>query len=164
MYFWWFMLILLGASLNSYFSINLCTIVYSRCQKIKKLRDTANKFNLTLTWNIARITIVLLWQAAWLMISQWLNNTVIMIGKNKYEIRFCIGGKIYKAVVKHKLGPSPILQVVDKDDNDITHVVEPYILFNSQQVSPGDLSYDTITIMYSNGTDKQYERSTPLIS
>ena len=164
MYFWCIALVLFGAGANSYFSLNICTIVYSRCQRIRQIRSTANKFNISLTWAMIRITIVLLWQACLMMISQWLNNTVVLIGKNKYEIRFCIGGKIYKTIVKHRIGPSPILQVVDQDDNDITHVVEPYMLFNTNEISPGDLSYNNITIMYSDGTDVRYNRSDILIT
>jgi hypothetical protein len=95
----------------------------------------------------------------WMMISQRLNNNVEQIGKNKYVVKFVIGGKRYSTVIKHNPGPSPILQVVDNDDNDITYIVEPYILFNSQEITPGELGYENMSLMTNDGSDINIDKN-----
>jgi len=102
----------------------------------------------------------LLWTTAWLMISQWLNSNVILIGKNRYMVIFAIGGKRYATILKHQTGPSPVLQVIDNnEDNDITNIIEPYVLFKQENITPGDIGYESITIMSQDGTDIEYNKN-----
>ena len=121
--------------------------------KIKK------NLNLVITFKMFFIMCWLIWTSARMMLSQWLNNNVVQIGKNRYIVTFTIGGKRYSAIIKHSVGPSPVLQVVDTKDNDITATVEPFILFNMESVTPGDLGYDALSVMNHDGTDSDYNKN-----
>ena len=164
MYFNYILCVLIGYILNSYVSNNILNVITNQYEKIKNYRQIMKHANIKINYNMFRMVFMLLWQAAILIISQWFNKNVENIGKNKYQVQFCIGGKIYKIIIKHQKGPSNILQIVDNNDNDITNKIEPYLIFVPQNITPGELCYDNITVMYSDGTDKKYEKNDVLIN
>ena len=164
MYFYYILCVLIGYILNSYVSNNILKVITNQYGKIKNYRQIMKHANIKINYNMFRMVFMLLWQAAILIISQWFNKNVENIGKNKYQVQFCIGGKIYKIIIKHQKGPSNILQIVDNNDNDITNKIEPYLIFVPQNITPGELCYDNITVMYSDGTDKKYEKNDVLIN
>ena len=57
----------------------------------------------------------------------YLDPRVRKLEKNKFEISYVIGSKLYKFQTKIKRGPATVLQVVDKDYNDITKLIKPYL-------------------------------------
>ena len=155
--------VLLGYFINSdYFSQNLVIIKdgFTRLQELRKIRKS---MGITLSIKTFIMICWLLWTWMWMFISQWLNNTVIMIGKNRYIVTFTIGGKRYSTIIKHKIGPSPILQVIDDNENDITTEMEPYLIFEPDVITPGDLGYRDITILSQDGSDTEIKKNDTLI-
>ncbi len=63
----------------------------------------------------------------YILLQQYMNNTVKKIGKNTYELTYIINGNTYKMIVKPMRGPKPVLQITDHDSNDITDYVLPYL-------------------------------------
>ena len=151
--------IVLGYFLNTDYCRQNIRIVGSCCRKVKDLREIKKTMGIQISFKMMWIMGWLLWTTAWLMLSQWLNSNVILIGKNRYMVIFAIGGKRYATIIKHQTGPSPVLQVIDNGENDITNIIEPYVLFKSQNITPGDVGYDSITIMSQDGTDIEYRKN-----
>jgi len=63
----------------------------------------------------------------YIWLCQWLNKTVVKIGKNTYEINYVLKGKLYKVVVVSKGGASPVLQVIDDLNQDVTKNILMYM-------------------------------------
>ena len=55
------------------------------------------------------------------------SQNVQKIGKNLYEVEYKIKGKQYKMMVSPKRGPPKIVSIFDKDGNDITDCIMPYL-------------------------------------
>ena len=158
MYYWFLSAMMLGMIFNSECCRQGANVVQLQCRKIANLCKIQKRMNIMLTYKLAKIACAILWSTMWMMISQWLNNTVLQIGKNRYMIHFSIGGKRYSTIVKHTGGPSPVLQVID-GDNDITEAVEPYLLFKAEDVTLGDLGYTEVVVLNQDGTDHQYSKN-----
>ena len=159
MFYW-----LLSAGIFGYFlNTDVCSqslmVIRNSCSRVRELRKIKKNLNITITFRMFFITCWLLWASVCLIVSQWLNKNVIMIGKNRYMVTFSIGGKRYSTIIKHNAGPSPIMQAVDGNDNDITALVEPYVLFESENITPGDLGIDNLSIMRHDGTDSEYNKN-----
>ena len=159
MFYWVISAGLFGFFLNTDYCSQTCLIVKNSYNKISELRKIKKNLNLVITFKMFFIICWLIWSSARMMLSQWLNNNVVQIGKNRYIVTVTIGGKRYSTIIKHSVGPSPVLQVVDTKDNDITTNVEPFILFNSESVTPGDLGYDALSVMKHDGTDNDYNKN-----
>jgi hypothetical protein len=150
---------MIGYFLNSDCCNQSLIIIKSSYKRIGELRKLKQKMNITVSFKMFFVLCWVLWTSFMLMLSQWLNKNIEQIGKNKYLVTFVIGGKKYSTIIKHEIGPSPILQVVDNNDNDITQIVEPYLLFNSTEITPGEIGYDNISIMNHDGTDVEYNKN-----
>ena len=82
------------------------------------------------------------------------------IGRNTFEITYCVNGKVFKMVIEVKRGPGSVLQVIDENSEDVTEKVESYLNCNDviiKKVSPVDLDFNSLTINFSNGESKTYE-------
>jgi hypothetical protein len=151
--------IMLGYFLNTDYCHQNIGIVRSCCSKVNELRKIKKTMGIQISYKMVWMMCWLLWTTFWLMLSQWLNSNVVAIGKNRYMVIFAIGGKRYATIIKHQTGPSPVLQVIDNEDNDITNIIEPYVLFKQENITPGDVGYDSISIMNQDGTDTEYNKN-----
>ena len=95
---------------------------YRKWQKITKLVSSHNETILS----IYTISIKMICQALYLSLLQYLNNSVTKIDKNTYEVKYVLGGKMYRMVVIPKKGPSHIIQIRDEYEEDITEHILPY--------------------------------------
>ena len=162
MYYWFFSAMMLAMIFNTEYCKQGLNVVVLQYRKMIDICKIKKRMNIVLTYKFAKIACSILWSTMWVMISQWLNNTVHQIGKNRYMIYYSIGGKRYATIVKHKNGPSPVLQVIN-GDNDITEIVEPYLLFEAEAVTVGDLGYTEVVILNQDGTDRVYSKNDTLI-
>lgn len=128
---------------------------YSKCLKLKNIKS---QFNISISLNLIKITISLLLQALWYYILQKINNNVVKITKNHYQVTFAIGGKVYKAIVEHNSSPSSVLQVIDSHSNDITDAIEPFLFFRKEDVTPALLGFDDITVIDITGETKEIKK------
>jgi hypothetical protein len=95
---------------------------YIKWQKINNLVSSHHKDLIS----IYRISIKMIFQALYLALIQYLNNSVTKIDKNTYLVEYVVGGKVYKMIVLPKKGPSPIIQIRDHNEKDITDYILPY--------------------------------------
>ena len=111
-------------------------------------------------FKIVWYTIYITRQLIWIHILQYLNNTVKKVGKNSYEISYVINGKLYKLITSTKRGPSPVLQIVSKTDDDVTALILPYMgpLYDchNMDITPAMLGHESLLFELGNGTEYTY--------
>jgi len=161
MYFYFSILLTIMLFINSQYYLSTKNAIMMNYNKYKQLKTLKKQMNIQISWKLILNIVYFIFNATWALIVQKFLNNVEQLGKNKYSVTFIIGGKIYKIMVKHTLEPSPILQIYDKDSNDITDQVEPYLLYRPQIVSPADIDLDELTVLYSSGDDKVIGKNEP---
>ena len=78
------------------------------------------------------------------------------MSKNVFDVTLVVNSKLIKFRVKVPKGPSKYIQIIDKDGEDITNKVEPYLLPNIINITSNELEMEEIDIMLSDGTNKIY--------
>ena len=68
----------------------------------------------------------MIFQALYLSLIQYLNNSVKKLDKNTFLVEYIIKGKVYKMIVIPTKGPSSIIQIRNQDEKDITDHILPY--------------------------------------
>jgi len=109
--------------------IDVPTIICNEIEKKYKKYKRVNKLVSSKYKNpfmIHFISIKTIIQATYINFLQYINNSVLKVDKNTYEVSYVIEGKIYRMIVKPLKGPSPILQINDGIE-DITDIVLPYL-------------------------------------
>lgn len=95
------------------------------------------------------------------------NINVVKKNKNNYEINYSIDSKAYCIRVKKKSGPSSIIMATDEkvtnnETTDVTDKIVSYLGpnedFHGYQTKPSDLNFEKLTLMYSNGEEKVFEK------
>ena len=56
-----------------------------------------------------------------------MNNTVVKLGRNKFQVSYVVGGKLYTMIVTPVRGPAPVIQIIDDNADDVTDKVLPYM-------------------------------------
>lgn len=105
--------------------------------------------------NILKISLTILFEALYIIISQRFNKTVIKLDKNRFQISYVIDGKLYKIVVKSKRGPRNILIVYDENQKDMTDIILPFLGpyedLHKQDYTPEFFNSKSLTFETSNG-------------
>jgi hypothetical protein len=91
---------------------------------------------------------------------------VFEVSPNIFEMKYVIKGKLYKMRLKVQNGPGNVLQINDKDMNDLTEKIEPYINFYDSeivQVTPCDFNCNEVYIETFDGNSIKFNKMEPLI-
>ena len=96
---------------------------YHKLKRLYNLVSTRHKSSLI----ISIISIKMLLQAFYLNFIQYMNNSIIKLDKNTYILSYILHDKEYKMIVKIARGPSPILNIKNEDDKDLTDIIIPYL-------------------------------------
>lgn len=147
--------LLIAGTISSYF---LYPFFKENCKKLNSMKNAV--YTMTKHKNICSVlqsAIVIICKLIWLTLLQKVNNSVIKLDKNKYMVQFCIKGRWYKQIIFAKSGPSEIVQIIDENENDVTHEVEPY--YNGLTSSYNDidikyLKFKTLTFNMDDGDSK----------
>lgn len=128
---------------------------YQICRVPRRYLNKSKKI-LKIVWYTMYITRHLIW----IRILQYLNNTVITVGKNSYEISYVINGKLYKMITSTKRGPAPVLQVINSTDEDVTAFILPYMGpmydWHNVDVTPAMLGQESLLFELGNGNEYTY--------
>ena len=111
---------------------------------------------------IITVSLYMILKKYYLIFLQYMNNSVKKIDKNSYEVTYCVNNKIYKMIVKQTKGPKPFLKIIDEEDNDITHEIEPYIgpghdFHKSGELTPKFFARKKIIVHRYNGETHIFE-------
>lgn len=138
---------------------NKCLIKYEKWKSLKGLVSTQH--NSRIIVNLISMNMVL--KSLYLSFIQYMNNSVIKIDKNKYELSYIINGKLYKMVVSPSRGPIPILCITNKNDNDITEKIIPYLGPNNdwhnKTFYPNFFNEELLNIEFLNGEKKTFRQT-----
>ena len=106
-------------------------------------------------------SIVIIIKDQYLKFLQYIDNRVVKINKNLYEISYIINDKHYKMLVNPEKGPKPYSKIFDENDIDITDEIQPYIGpcndFHKFKITPNHLSKKKIIIHKYNGDRDIFE-------
>ena len=166
--FTYFLLCVIGYLLHKLDFYNIAHETY----KIKKRKLTRLKTLVSTQYTgIARILWVclcMLFKALYLMLIQWLYQSVRPIGSNLYEVSYVIRGITYKFHVKLKKGPgnNTIIQATDENDSDITNEFLTYLgpmdNFHGYVYTPKHFGVNAITLNMASGEDKTFTEHEPI--
>ena len=96
---------------------------YNRWKKLNRLVSTQHRT----AWAIFYYSLTLICRVFYLSCVQYLNNTVVKLNSKIYLINYVIKGRQYSMIIKPKRGPTPVLQIINEDQEDITEKVLPYM-------------------------------------
>ena len=100
----------------------------------------------------------LLCRVFYISLLQYLNSSVIRLGTNQYIITYVVNGKLYRLLVKPKRGPSPVIQVINEEQEDVTSEVLPYMgpcynWHNNDMKFNSFFNSETLTFNMSSGNE-----------
>mgnify|MGYP006252684663 CR=1 FL=1 len=114
-----------------------------------------------LKFKIMILTLKLLLKMMVISLLEYLDPRLIKVNKNKYIVSYVLNNKLYKLHCKIRRGPTPVLQVIDQDLNDVTLLFYPWFGsnndFHKQMYTPKDLNYRELTFQMANGDNKVFE-------
>ena len=94
---------------------------------------------------------------------QYFDPRVRKLSKNKFEINYVLGNKLYKFQTKIQRGPENILQVIDKDYNDVTKFVKPWLGpnrdFHNIKYTPLSLGFKELVFQMATGDEITFSES-----
>jgi hypothetical protein len=56
-----------------------------------------------------------------------MNSAIISLDRNRFLVSYVVRGKVYRMIVRPMRGPSPVIQVISDDQQDVTSEVLPYL-------------------------------------
>jgi hypothetical protein len=132
---------------------------------LSKIAVSPSKQNkLRITW----ISLKMIYTAMYLSFIQYMNNSIINIGKNTYEIQYVIKGRIYKLVIVQKRGPSPVLQIINDRSEDVTDTVSPYLGpsydWHGNKFDPTFFKCKSLTFNMDDGNDITYGKNGEIVN
>jgi hypothetical protein len=132
---------------------NELSMRYNKWKRLNCLVSTSQKTKLA----IITVSLKLIFQALWITFLQKVNKTVRKINRNKYEITYNIEGKMYKLVVNVTRGPSPVLQIINDTNDDVTSQIMPYLgpnySWHNTTFTPEFFSFENLTFELADGTE-----------
>ena len=73
------------------------------------------------------ISFKLIFRTIYVVLIQYMNNSVRRLDNKTYELTYVIKGRMYKMIVTPKRGPIPILLIINDLGEDVTNHVLPYM-------------------------------------
>ena len=126
---------------------------YNKWNRLNSLVSTRQKTKFA----IVVVSLKLIFQAIWISFLQSTNKTVKKLNKNKYELTYIVEGKMYKLVVNVTRGPSPVLQVINDTNDDVTTQITPYLgpsyNWHNCTFTPEFFGYENLTFELADGTE-----------
>jgi hypothetical protein len=158
--FYYFLIVFILLNFSFLYRLNTHGIIrneiqnkYCKWRKLNSLVSTSNKTKIA----IITVSLKLIFQAIWISFIQRTNKTVKKLNKNKYEITYIVEGKIYKLVVNVTRGPSPVLQIINDANDDVTYEVLPYVgpnyNWHNSSFTPEFFGFESLTFELADGTE-----------
>jgi hypothetical protein len=133
---------------------------YTRWRTLNQIVSTTERNNLRIAWVSFKIVMYTLYIA----FLQYANKSVRKIDRKNYELTYVINGRLYKMIITPKLGPSPVLQISNDMEIDVTDHILPYMGpnydWNGHKFSPQFFGYKSLTFELSDGTEHTYLNNT----
>ena len=138
---------------------NALVVKTRKLQSLVKLVNTQYKNIFMILW----VCMCIIAKNTYIVLCQKLNKTVVKIDKHSYEVTYVINGIQYIMHIQVKKGPKTLIQALDKDDNDITDVLQSYLgpmeNFHGYPYTPEFFGTSEITISLSTGEELTFKNN-----
>jgi hypothetical protein len=137
--------------------------VRNKQERIRRLmRVVASDKNKNLA-KVVWVTICMLVEALYVSLIQMLNKSVKRIDGNTFEVSYVVSGKLYRMIVKPKRGPSPVIQISNENQEDVTDQVLPFMgpTYNwhgNTTFSPNFFNYQSLIFEFADGSEKVFHQ------
>lgn len=136
---------------------------YNKWKRLTNLVSTQYDSNFMITF----ISLKMVFQTLYQSLLQYMDNSIIKINRNTYELKYVINGKLYKMIINPLRGPVPILNVKNEYNEDITDIIIPYLGhrndWNEYKFYPQFFNYKQLKIELNNGEIKIFNNSETII-
>ena len=135
---------------------------FKKFKEVNLLVSSVKKQKSSIIW----VSLKLIFQAIYISFIQYMNSSVKHIDNKTSELTYVINGRIYKMIIIRKRGPSPILQISNNFENDVTEQILPYMGpqydWHGNTFTPEFFGYSSLTFELGNGTEYTYETNDSL--
>ena len=100
------------------------------------------------------------------LLQKYFFKNVYEISPNIYEIKCIMKGKMHVLRLKVQNGPGQVLQITDKNMNDLTEQIEPYVNgydLETIYITPNDLGLESLYIEKFDGESQTFQKSDQVI-
>lgn len=134
------------------------TSKYRKWRELNSLVSTTHQNKHLVVW----VSIKILCKMMYINFIQYaISKSIRKLSKNKYELSYVIRGRLYKMIITQYRGPSPVLQVINEAQEDVTDDIIPYMgpqyNWHKSDISPALLGYNTLIFELGNGKEKIYK-------
>lgn len=146
-----------------YIIYNKSMIKYKKWGRLKNM--VSSKYNSLFMINYISLKMICL--SLYKSLIQYIDNSVIKIDKNKYEVSYIINGKLYKMIIKPIRGPCSVLDIRDGEDNDVYDIIIPYLGpnedWNNTKFYPLYFGYNNLIFEMIDGSLKTFNNEETII-
>lgn len=136
---------------------NIIVSKYSRWKRLNQLVSKTEHNNVQIMWVSFKMVVYIMY----ISFLQYINSSVRKIDHKTYEVTYIINGRLYKMIVVPKRGPSPVLQISNNFQTDVTEQILPYMgpryNWHGAKVNPKFFGYKALTFELGDGTEYTYE-------
>jgi hypothetical protein len=141
---------------------NVVVKKFNKFKEVNLLVSSIKKKKSSIIW----VSLKLIFQAIYISFIQYMNSSLRHIDNKTSELTYVINGRIYKMIIIRKRGPSPILQISNNFENDVTEQILPYMGpqydWHGNTFTPEFFGYSSLTFELGNGTEYTYETNDSL--
>jgi hypothetical protein len=116
---------------------------------------------------IVFVSTKMLTQSFYQSLVQYLDNSVVKIDKNKYELTYIINGKLYKKIIMPERGPIPVISIINENGCDVTDQILPYMgpnnNFHNENFYPTFFGHKKLIFEMSNGDVKIFDENEKIL-
>lgn len=131
-----------------------------RCIRWKKLNNLVSTTE-SKKYRIAWISLKIIIQAIYISFLQYMNTSVVALDRKTYELSYVIKGRLYKMIVVPRIGPAPVLQIIDDEHNDVTDRILPYMGpqydWHGNNLKPDFFGCSSLTFELMDGSEHTYD-------
>lgn len=129
---------------------------YHKFRALNRLVKTQYKNMFRIVW----ISLEMVFQSWYNSFLQYMNNSLVKVGNNAYELKYTIKGVSYKQILYPVNGPHPISVILDENSEDMTDEVVSYFGvgrdFHKHPMTPRHFGVKELHIEFSDGTNKTF--------
>lgn len=128
--------------------------VFHGCCNMKTLRETFS------------ICKMFLYTGFHYLLQKYFFKNVYEISPNVYEIKCIMKGKMHVLRLKVQNGPGQVLQITDKNMNDLTVKIEPYVNgydLETVYITPEDFGLENLYIEKFDGENETFQKNDQII-
>lgn len=123
--------------------------ISNKYRSFQKLNGLVSKEGMS-KCKACRVSMSMIMKCMYLYFIQYMNNSVVQVRKNVYDVSYIIGNNKYIMRVKRPKGPNPVMLAYDEDDNDVTDMVHSYLGphrdWHGNQFTPSMFGVESITL------------------